>query len=166
MVNDPFIATMARLIVNKIYNLLGTPKLGPLISLAAQFRLVLLGALVTLGGVAAGAQEDAHNLAALDRVQAGEWELRFRADVSRRRVCMQGGRDFIQLRHPHKSCSQYVVEDLADRVSVQYTCRGDGYGLTNIRVETPGLLQVESQGIAAGSPYHMSAEARRVGPCR
>lgn len=166
MVNDPFIATMARLIVSKTDILIGTRKLRRFIPVAAQFRLALLGTLVALGGVAAGAQEDAHSLAALDRVQAGEWELRFRADVPRRRICMQGGRDFIQLRHPHKGCSQYVVEDLADRVSVQYTCRGDGYGLTNIRVETPGLLQVESQGIAAGSPYHMSAEARRVGPCK
>ena len=135
-------------------------------SLVRPMRTVILAGLAILGADVAGARDEPKSLSALDRIQLGEWELRFRDDVPRRRLCVHHGRDFIQLRHPRKDCSQYVVEDLADRVSVQYTCRGDGYGLTNIRVESPALLQVESQGIVVGSPYHVSAEARRVGTCR
>ena len=157
---------MARLIVNKIHLLLSRTGSRSPRKLIVAVSAALLAGTATLGVSAAGAQDEAPSLASLDRIQSGEWELRFRSDVPRRRLCIHNGRDFIQLRHPRKGCSQYVVEDLADRVSVQYTCRGDGYGLTNIRLETPSLIQLESQGIAAGSPYHISAEARRVGACR
>jgi hypothetical protein len=64
------------------------------------------------------------------------------------------------------ACSRYVVEDGADKVTVQYTCRGNGYGRTSIRRETAGLLQIESQGVAGGLPFQFKAEARRIGACK
>ena len=48
---------------------------------------------------------------------------------------------------------------------VQYTCRGKGYGRTQIRRESNRLVQIDSQGIADGLPFSFSAEARRVGDC-
>jgi len=50
-------------------------------------------------------------------------------------------------------------------VTVQYTCRGLGYGRTAIRRESSRLVQVQSQGIAEGLPFEISGEARRIGDC-
>ena len=72
----------------------------------------------------------------------------------------------MQLRHAGSACSRFVVEDAADKVTVQYTCKGNGYGRTSIRRETSTLVQIESQGIQGGLPFQFKAEARRTGACR
>jgi len=50
-------------------------------------------------------------------------------------------------------------------VVVQYTCKGRGYGRTQIRKESGQLAQIDSRGIANGLPFEFTAEARRVGDC-
>lgn len=80
-------------------------------------------------------------------------------------LCVPNGRRLIQLRHPDSSCDRLVVQDSPNEVTVQYTCRGHGYGRTHIRKETSRLVQIDSQGIADGLPFEFSAEARRVGDC-
>ena len=121
-----------------------------------------IGALIPPTGAA---WADPPSLAALDRLERGEWELRFRPGNERKRICVRHGREFIQLRHPLPGCQRFVVEDLADRVTVQYTCRGHGFGRTHIWRESGQLVQIESQGIVDGQPFQFSAEARRVGNC-
>lgn len=113
----------------------------------------------------APAQAQAPQLAMLDKLEQGDWEIRFRPDNERQRLCLHNGRELIQLRHPFPGCSRFVVEDTADRVTVHYTCRGHGYGRTHIWRENARLVQIESQGIVDGSPFQFSAEARRVGRC-
>lgn len=125
------------------------------------------------GGVAAAVlalsvPADGQNttLTMLDQLDAGRWELRVREPGSPpERLCVPNGRRFIQLRHPGSDCERYIVEDSPREVTVQYTCRGRGYGRTHIRRETARLVQIESQGIAAGLPFDFSAEARRIGDC-
>jgi hypothetical protein len=39
-------------------------------------------------------------------------------------------------------------------------------GHSTIRVETPRLVRIESQGVDGGMPFEFRAEARRIGPCR
>jgi len=104
-------------------------------------------------------------LAMLDQLESGRWELRERAGGAAQRVCLQNGRRLIQLRHPGLTCDSYVVSDGPGAVVVQYTCRGKGYGRTEIRKETNRLVQVQSQGIADGLPFVITAEARRIGDC-
>lgn len=102
----------------------------------------------------------------LDRLEAGRWEIRAReAGAAPQRMCLSSGHRLIQLRHPDASCEQFVVQDTASDVVVQYTCRGRGYGRTHIRRETGRLAQIDSRGIANGLPFEFSAEARRVGTC-
>lgn len=105
-------------------------------------------------------------LAMLDQIEPGRWEIRLR-DGSRRTypVCVDNGRKLIQLRHEALNCERLVVDDRADEVTVQYTCRGRGYGRTSIRRETGRLVQIETQGIAEGLPFEFAAEARRIGDC-
>lgn len=112
----------------------------------------------------AGGQKQ--SLAMLDQLDAGRWELRVRNDGTEvQRLCVNNGRRFIQLRHPDAACERFVVEDGPSAVTVQYTCRGKGYGRTAIRRETSRLVQIQSQGIVGGLPFEFSAEARRVGTC-
>lgn len=130
-------------------------------------RLVGLAAvagasLTVLAPVAA----QAPTLAMLDRLDRGEWLVRFRDSGEQRRVCLRSGRELIQLRHGEAQCSRYVVEDGTGQVTVQYSCPGNGYGRTSIRRESGSLAQIESQGIADGKPFQFTAEGRRVGACR
>lgn len=102
----------------------------------------------------------------LGQLEDGDWELRLReASGEPRHLCLSDARKLIQLRHPGQNCRSVVVEDTADAVTVQYTCRGRGYGRTHIRRESDSLVQIDSQGIAGGLPFAFAAEARRVGPC-
>jgi hypothetical protein len=105
-------------------------------------------------------------LAMLDQLERGRWEIRLR-DGTRRAypVCVDNGRKLIQLRHDALACERTVISDTANEVTVQYTCRGRGYGRTSIRKETSQLVQIQSQGIAEGLPFDFAAEARRLGDC-
>jgi hypothetical protein len=105
------------------------------------------------------------SLAMLDQLESGRWELRERSGAAAQRVCLQNGRRLIQLRHAGLPCESYVVNDSPSQVVVQYTCRGRGYGRTEIRRETNRLVQVQSQGIVDGLPFVITAEARRIGDC-
>jgi hypothetical protein len=134
------------------------------VRLALTCTIAVLGALVASTSVGVMAQN--RGLAMLDRLQAGDWEMRARdAPGEPRRLCLSNARRLIQLRHPGQNCSRVVVEDTADAVTVQYTCPGRGYGRTHIRRETDNLVQIDSQGIAQGLPFSFDAEARRVGAC-
>ena len=104
-------------------------------------------------------------LSMLGALTKGEWTIKQRGVTTDRKICVKSGTDLIQLMHREGGCNQFVVEDGAARVTVQYTCPGNGYGRTSIRRETSGLVQLESQGIHYGMPFQMTAEARRTGTC-
>ena len=124
---------------------------------------LVAGVPAALLGGAALAQS---SLAMLDSLDKGGWELRYRDGATPRKVCVRSGRELIQLRHNEGGCNRFVVEDGKNEVTVQYTCRGNGYGRTNIRKEGSGLVQIDSQGIVDGRPFQFSAEARHTGRCR
>lgn len=124
------------------------------------------GLAICLGsGILAPVHSQAPQLAMLDRLDRGQWELRFRPGNRTERFCIGNGRELIQIRHRGADCSRFVVEDTADRVTVQYTCRGKGYGRTTVRWESNALAQIQSQGLIEGLPFDFSGEARRMGPC-
>lgn len=130
-----------------------------------SLRIAGAGVLALLA-YAAPATGQRQSLAMLDHLATGRWELRSReVGNGTERLCVANGRRFIQLRHPDTACERFVVEDGPTSVTVQYTCRGRGYGRTSIRLETDRLVQIRTQGIADGLPFEYSAEARRVGDC-
>ena len=104
-------------------------------------------------------------LAMLDGLAKGAWTLRVRDGGADQRICVRDGRELIQIRHKEPGCSRFVVEDGADEVVVQYTCRGNGYGRTSIRREANNLVQIRTQGIIDGAPFSMTGEARQSGAC-
>ncbi len=127
-----------------------------------RLAMAMAGLLVAFSAPASG-QRPA--LAMLNDLDAGRWELRVRDDGSVERICLPNVKRLIQLRHPADACERLIVTDAASEVTVQYTCRGRGYGRTHIRRETNRLIQLDTQGIADGLPFAFAAEARRVGDC-
>lgn len=128
------------------------------IGIATALGMVVLGLALPVA-----AQSD--GLSMLEELTKGEWTIKHRDGSPDRKICVKTGRELIQLRHKQADCSRFVVEDGANKVAVQYTCPGNGYGRTNIRKETGALVQIESQGIASGLPFQFAAEARRTGSC-
>lgn len=128
--------------------------------------LIKAAAIVSALGIATlPVAAQAPELAMLSGLQKGGWTLALRGDGSERRICVRTGREFIQLRHDQAGCSRFIVEDGPSQVTVQYTCRGNGYGRTTIRQEGRGIVQISSQGIHGGSPFSIEGEARHRGPC-
>jgi hypothetical protein len=133
-----------------------------------RFSILLPAAATLVAGafVAVPAMAQKPVLAMLDQLMTGRWELRIRDEAGRsEQFCLQDARRFIQLRHPGRTCEQLIVADEPNEVTVQYTCKGQGYGRTSIRRESASLIQIDSQGISGGLPFAFSAEARRVGQC-
>ena len=131
------------------------------------FRLIGLGGIIAAGlvGLAWPVLAQGNGLAMLGTLAKGEWTIKFRDGSVDRKICVRSGQELIQLRHREPGCNQFVVEDGAAKVTVQYTCPGNGYARTSIRRETPALVQLESQGIHGGLPFQFLAEARRTGSC-
>lgn len=128
-----------------------------------SLRLMALGAAIFAISVPALAQ--APELRMLDQLSRGGWTLSLRDDNTVRKICLRSGRELIQLRHTQGGCSRFIVQDKPNEVVVQYTCPGDGYGRTSIRLENNRLVQVQSQGIKSGTPFSIQGEARYNGKC-
>lgn len=102
---------------------------------------------------------------ALQTVEPGEWMLRYRGVQSAgERLCVSDLGMLLQPRHSKEACDRFIVDNAADRATVTYQCRS-GHGRTDIRVETSRLIQIRSQGVAAGEPFEVDMEARRIGDC-
>lgn len=132
--------------------------------MARKRALIIAGIAAPLAAMAAPALAQM-SLAMLDGLDRGGWEVRFRDGGEVRKVCVETGRELIQLRHTGSACNRFVVDDKANEVTVQYTCRGNGYGRTHIRKESPSLVQIDGQGIVNGKPFQFTAEARQRGGC-
>ena len=101
----------------------------------------------------------------LAMLRPGAWDLRARDNAAVKRSCLSDGAAFIQLRHRARSCDWLVLDQTPNLLVVQYTCKGHGFGRTQLRRETSQLVQIETQGVADGLPFEESIEGRWVGEC-
>jgi len=105
----------------------------------------------------------------LGSLESGMWDLRAKGSGPSRaassKICVGPKQRLVQIQHGNASCSQRVVSERGNRVTISYNCRGQGQGVTTIRKETNGLVQISSQGIRNGSPFNFKVEARRTGGC-
>ena len=119
-------------------------------------------------GVVAMAQ--ASDLSLLETLDRGLWELRSvggggGSGASVAKMCLGDPSRLTQIQHNDFPCSRYVVRSTPTSVTVSYSCRGQGQGLTTIRKESGKLIHIQSQGIRNNSPFSFSVEARRIGTC-
>jgi hypothetical protein len=104
------------------------------------------------------------DLEALSKLERGRWQLRDSAGQSRS-ICLGDPSALIQLEHEGVSCEQEILAGDKGGATVQYTCPGRGFGRTSIRIETPRVARVDTQGLVDGRPFSYRAEARKVGSC-
>jgi hypothetical protein len=129
---------------------------------------IFIPAVVLMSVAAPGFSEPAQapTIAALQVIQPGQWALRSRSDPAQSRsLCLGDPVLLLQLRHGATACTRFVVANDPRGATVQYRCPGSGNGRTSIRVETPRLVQIESQGIMNNEPFVVEFEGRRVGEC-
>jgi hypothetical protein len=107
----------------------------------------------------------APTLEALTVIEAGQWQLRADDGSDSRSICVADPRILLQVRHRQATCSRFIIANEAKSATIHYTCPGAGHGRTTLRVETPRLVQIESQGIADNAPFAVHMEARRTGSC-
>lgn len=105
-------------------------------------------------------------IAALAKLAPGRWEVRDLAGGARPAALCLGDPDaLVRFEHRGARCTAETVEDGDGAATVQYSCRGRGFGHSKIRVETPRLVRIDTQGLSDGRPFAYRLEARRVGSC-
>jgi hypothetical protein len=130
----------------------------------SSFQLLLLAASVATPLFAQAA--NAPTLKALSVIEQGQWAFRSRIQPTENRsICVTDPAILLQLRHRSANCNRFVIANDPRNTTVQYSCAGAGNGRTTLRVETPRLVQIDSQGIADREPFAIQLEGRRIGDC-
>lgn len=129
------------------------------------FYASLLGAAL-LGFASPAVAVLAANVAWLDQVETGLWEIR---DRNTRelvdKVCVRDPKQLVQLRHGASLCPREVLRQDNNHAFINYKCGSRGHGYTTLTLEGSNLMQINSQGLFENAPFNFSAEARRVGKC-
>ncbi len=108
----------------------------------------------------------APELALLKGLQKGEWTLKTRGSADAgKKVCLGDPGKLLQIQHSGTTCSRYVIQDTATSIRVSYKCGSSDHGVTTIKRESSGLVQIQTQGIENNAPFSFSVEGRRTGSC-
>ena len=130
------------------------------------FLLYAFPGALLLSLAAAGSAKPDGDMALLDSLDRGMWQLRPTAgSVPTAKICLGKSESLTQIHHSGLACEQYFVRSSPNSLTVSYTCAGHGQGLTIIRKETNRIIHIQSQGIRDNAPFSFSAEGRRTGPC-
>ena len=131
--------------------------------------------MVLAGFLSLGAGSAVHSVAAADgttllqSLERGLWQLRAvgggASGAAASQLCLGDPRMLAQIQHGTANCTHQLVDSTATSVTISYSCKGAGQGLTTIRKESGRLIQIQSQGISNSSPFSFSVEGRRSGGC-
>ncbi len=138
--------------------------------MTSKMKLLMMAACVTVcSGTGATAIAQPNDLALLISLDRGLWQLRAvgggPSSVATSRLCLGDPVRLTQIQHGDLPCSRIVVRKTADTLTVSYSCKGQGQGLTSIRVESSKLIHIQSQGIKNNAPFSFSVEGRRAADC-
>jgi hypothetical protein len=105
-------------------------------------------------------------VAALVGIEPGKWQIRdLDAAFVPASICIGDPQVLVRFEHRAADCRAEVVEDGASGATVQYSCAGQGFGHSKVRVQTPRLVRVDTQGLSGGRPFSYRLEAQRTGSC-
>lgn len=106
-------------------------------------------------------------LSALAQLQPGLWQIREigNPQVRARSICVADPGLLMQIQHGAEPCTRLVISDQPAGATVHYTCPANGFGRTSVRVDTPRVAKIDTQGIFHNAPFAFRAEVRRVGDC-
>jgi hypothetical protein len=106
------------------------------------------------------------DLEALAKLEHGLWQVRdLDSEAAPLAVCIGDPLILAQIEHQGIACAREVVESGPAGGTIRYTCPGRGFGHSTVKVETPRLAKVHTQGIKGNQPFDYRLEARRTGPC-
>jgi len=126
----------------------------------------LVGAILLSLTSASLALANANDLSLLNTLERGQWSFRATGDEApMTKICLGNPELLTQIQHAGAACDRYVVRSTVNSVTVSYTCKGQGQGLTTIRKESNRIIHVQSQGIHNNAPFSFAVEGRRTGPC-
>lgn len=132
----------------------------------SHFAALGLCALYAGGAVAIAPVADLPLLKSLDR---GLWSFRAVSGgtgaAGTDKLCLGDALRLARMQHLDAQCSHYVVRSQPNSVTVSYSCKGQGQGLTTIRKESGKLIHIQSQGIRNNAPFSFSVEGRHAGGC-
>ncbi len=123
--------------------------------------------LVACSGAAVAVYAQAGNM--LSTLPKGMWQLRAigggPSKAAQSQICVGDPLRLVQIQHGAANCTHRVLKEQSDRVTISYSCTGQGQGVTTIRRETAKLIQIESQGIRNGAPFNFVIEGRLGASC-
>jgi hypothetical protein len=127
-----------------------------------RHALVLAGAAFAVPALAAAGGA----ITALAPLERGRWEVRdLDSGRARPALCLGNPAQLVQLVHSGATCPYEVLQNERGEATAQYSCTGRGFGHTHIRVDTPRLVRIETQGLNNGRPFSFRFEAKRTGKC-
>ncbi len=130
----------------------------------SQYHLV--GAILLSLTSASLALANANDLSLLNALERGQWSFRATgAEAPMTKICLGNPELLTQIQHAGAACDRYVVRSTVNSVTVSYTCKGQGQGLTTIRKESNRIVHIQSQGIHNNAPFSFAVEGRKIGPC-
>lgn len=128
---------------------------------------IAAGAVLTvLGAVSAPALTQGQP-SGVSKLEPGLWQLRDLDDGRHALapMCVADPSVLFQVEHRNTTCSRRVIASDGQGATVHYTCPAIGFGRTSIRVETPRLARIDTQGISGKAPFAYRLEARQTGRC-
>lgn len=109
----------------------------------------------------------AANLPPVVAGSGGLWEVSKSITGARpERRCVPSASVLAQWEHRRAQCTRVVISSTGAEAVIHYTCPGDGFGQSKIKVITPRSLRIETQGISGGYPFNYVLHARRIGECQ
>jgi len=103
---------------------------------------------------------------ALDGVRPGLWSVRDDGPGGTiHRLCLDDPAKLVQVRHSDAACSRMVIASAPREATIHYSCPGNGWGRTSLRVDSATSVRIDTQGIADNAPFAYQAVARREGEC-
>lgn len=124
-----------------------------------------LFALAASAILAAGVVTAAPKADAIAQLQPGQWTLRDLDGGPSESICLADPSALLQIQHRAAPCTRMVLASDAHGATVHYTCPANGFGRTALRVQTPRVAKIDTQGIADSIPFAQRLEARRTGDC-
>ena len=128
-----------------------------------------IGFFALFAGSGAAAFAQGGDMSLLESLDHGLWQLRAvgggNSGAAIDRLCLGNPSQLTQIQHGDTACDRYVVRSTPTSLTVSYSCKGQGQGLTTIRKESARLIHIQSQGIRNNAPFSFSVEGRRAGAC-
>jgi hypothetical protein len=130
------------------------------VNIARALLAALAGAALQAAAPTAAADDNP-----LAKLETGKWTVRSSEGATARDLCLADPAALVRLEHSGMACADDSVTADARGATIQYSCPGHGYGHTILRIETPRVATIETQGLVDGRPFAYRATARKIGPC-